>query len=181
MKELQVITGCMFAGKSTELIRRLESHNENFLLVKPKLDNRDKGDIIVTHSGIKIKAKRVRDLSDIFDTIAGVKVLGIDEAQFFDNKILDDLMYLRKCNIKIILAGLEKDYLDNFFGSMKEIIKISDSVTRLKASCTRCTNSATHSYRKTKGSNNQFLIGDKNSYEALCAECYHKTIKIDGK
>ncbi len=181
MKELQVITGCMFAGKTTELIRRLESYNQKFLLVKPKLDNRDKGDIIITHSGIEIKAKRVKDLSDIFAMVEGVKILGIDEAQFFDNKILDHLIYLRKSNIKIILAGLEKDYLDNFFGSMKEIISISDSVTRLKASCTRCTNSAIHSYRKIKDANNQFFIGDKNSYEALCTECYLKTTKIDGK
>ena len=124
MKELQVITGCMFAGKTTELIRRLESYNQKFLLVKPKLDNRDKGDIIITHSGIEIKAKRVKDLSDVFAMVEGVKILGIDEAQFFDNKILDHLIYLRKSNIKIILAGLEKDYLDNFFGSMKEIISI---------------------------------------------------------
>lgn len=181
MKELQVITGCMFAGKTTELIRRLRSYNEKFLLLKPKLDNRDKGDIIVTHSGIEIKATRVKNLSDIFGIIEGVKILGIDEAQFFDNKILDDLVYLRKSNKKIILAGLEKDYLDNFFGSMKEIINISNSVTRLKASCSRCNNSAIHSYRKIKDSNNQFLIGDKKSYEALCTECYLKTNKIDGK
>ena len=73
MKELQVITGCMFAGKTTELIRRLESYNQKFLLVKPKLDNRDKGDIIITHSGIEIKAKRVKDLSDVFAMVEELK------------------------------------------------------------------------------------------------------------
>ena len=176
MKDIQVITGCMFAGKTTELINRLKTLKENYILVKPIVDNRDSGNFISTHSGIEEKAIRVNRLSDIFDQLDKIDVIGIDEAQFFKKSIIQDLYYLKSKNIKIILAGLEKDYLNKPFGLMQEIIKISDTVIRLKATCNQCGRDATYSHRKNTNLTTQFLIGDENFYEALCESCFNNII-----
>ena len=173
MKDLQVITGCMFAGKTTELINRLKEKKEDYLLVKPIIDNRDNGNRVSTHSGIEEKAICVNTVSDIFNRLDNVKLVGIDEAQFFKKSILQDLHYLKQKNIKIIIAGLEKDYLNRPFGLMAEIIKISDSVIRLTAICNQCGLDATYSHRKNTEQKEQFLIGNANFYEALCEECFH--------
>ena len=172
MKDLQVITGCMFAGKTTELINRLKSLNENYLLVKPKVDIRDHGEKIVTHGGITEQAISVHKLSDIFEKLSDIKVVGVDEAQFFKKSIISDLYYLNSQNIRIIVAGLEKDYLNQPFGSMVEIISIADKVIRLKAICHRCGEDAIYSHRKNTHAKEQFLIGNKNFYEALCERCF---------
>ena len=177
MKDIQVITGCMFAGKTTELISRLKKTKKKYLLVKPKLDNRDSGNQVCTHSGFSEKAQRVDRLLDIFEQLADIQVVGIDEAQFFSDSIIQDIKYLSLNNIKIIVAGLEKDYLDKPFGPMDSIIQMATSVIRLKASCTRCSAPATHSYRKVAQIKEQLLIGSEKIYEALCTQCFQKTHK----
>ena len=174
MKQLQVITGCMFAGKTTELLNRLNSLKEKYLLVKPMIDNRIEGDKISTHSGVATRAIRVNNLSDVFKQLTNIKVLGIDEAQFFNRSIIKDLHYLKSKKIKIIIAGLDKDYLNKPFGYMNDIISLSDSVTRLKAECNYCSNDAIYSHRKNMVSQDQLLIGNNDSYEALCESCYQK-------
>mgnify|MGYP001487139650 CR=1 FL=1 len=172
MKDLQVITGCMFAGKTTALISRLKSLNEHYLLVKPKVDIRDHEEQIVTHSGITERAISVHKLSDIFDKLSDIKVVGIDEAQFFQKSIISDLDYLHSNGIRVIVAGLEKDYLNQPFGSMVEIISIAESITRLMAICHRCGGDAIYSHRKNTDTKEQLLIGNKNFYEALCETCF---------
>ena len=174
MKHIEVITGCMFAGKTTELFNRLKKTNQGYLLVKPIIDNRDKGDKVVTHSGVFESAKRVNRLSDVFSQLNLIKVLGVDEAQFFDQNIITDLNFLKSQQIKVFVAGLEKDYLNKPFGYMQEIINISDSTTRLKATCNSCGQDAVCSHRKNINSNDQLLIGNKNFYQALCLPCYNK-------
>jgi thymidine kinase len=176
MKEIQVITGCMFAGKTTELINRLRATNDNYLLVKPVIDNRDSEDIVCTHDGLEEKAIRVRKVSDVFALLSNIQVVGIDEAQFFTMSIIDDLCYLQEKNIKIIIAGLEKDYLHKPFKSMTKIISMSDSVIRLKATCNNCGQDASYSHRKNTTSKQQLLIGAENFYEALCEECFNNII-----
>ena len=174
MKNLQVITGCMFAGKTTALINNLKLLNENYLLVKPKVDIRDNKEQIVTHGGITEQAFSVNTLSDIFNELSDIKVVGIDEAQFFPESIIKDLQYLNSKSIKIIVAGLEKDYLNKPFGSMMEIISLADSIIRLKAKCHRCGKDAIYSHRRNTDSKEQFLIGNKNFYEALCEKCFQQ-------
>ena len=106
--------------------------------------------------------------------LSGIKAVGVDEAQFFPASIIDDLYYLNSKNIKIIVAGLEKDYLNQPFGSMVEIISIADSIVRLKANCHRCGRDAEYSQRKNTDTKKQFLIGNKNFYEALCEQCFQQ-------
>ena len=172
MKNIQVITGCMFAGKTTKLITTLKQIKGNYLLVKPIIDNRDHGDLVTTHSGIEEKAIRVHKLSDIFNQLDNIDVIGIDEAQFFKKSIIQDLSYLKQKKFKIIIAGLEKDYLNKPFGLMQQIINMSDSIIRLKARCNQCGLDATYSHRKNTNQKEQFLIGNENFYEALCKECF---------
>lgn len=176
MKEIQVITGCMFAGKTTELINRLRATKDNYLLIKPVIDNRDSNNSVCTHDGIAEKAIRVNKVSDVFTLLTNIKVVGIDEAQFFKKSIIDDINYLKEKNIKIIIAGLEKDYLHKSFKSMTSIIAISDSVTRLKALCNNCGKDATYSHRKNTTSKQQLLIGAENFYEALCEKCFNNIL-----
>ena len=152
----------MFAGKTTELITRLKTVNKKYLLIKPKVDNRDMGDSVYTHNGLSEQAIRVNKLSDIFKKLKNIKVIGVDEAQFFKGSIVDDIHYLISKNIKVIIAGLEKDYLNSPFGPMKEIIAISTSITRLNAKCNACGAAATCSHRKNTTSNRQLLIGNEN-------------------
>jgi len=174
MKHLQVITGCMFAGKTTELLKRLNSLNVKYLLIKPMMDNRIEGNQVSTHSGTAKQAIRVNNLSDVFERLTNIQVVGIDEAQFFSKSIIKDLKYLNSKNIKVIIAGLDKDYLNKPFGCMEDIIALSDSVIRLKAVCNHCSKEATYSHRSNMVSQDQFLIGNENFYEALCETCFQK-------
>ena len=176
MKDIQVITGCMFAGKTTELIKRLKLLNKSYLLVKPKLDTRDVESQIFTHDGIFEAAKQVDNLSDIFNKLSNIDVLGVDEAQFFSEAIIQDIEYIASQGIIVVIAGLAKDYLNKSFGCMDQIIQISSSVTWLKANCNHCNKPATYSHRKSNIKKDQILIGDKNQYEALCEQCFNKLI-----
>ncbi len=176
MKDIQVITGCMFAGKTTELINRTKSIGGQYLLVKPKIDTRDLNNQISTHDGLVEEVVQVNRLSEIFQMVKNTKVVGIDEAQFFTKEIIEDILHLSSKNIIIIIAGLEKDYLNQTFGFMKEIIEISTSTTFLKAKCNECGNPATQSYRKSLNFDSQVLIGNENEYEALCKKCFQKRI-----
>ena len=171
MKGIEVITGCMFSGKTTELFSRLKLVNSPILLVKPIIDDRDTGNIISTHSGTELEAVRVHHLSEIFDQLDNVSVLGIDEAQFFPKTIINDLKYLSRMNVRIIIAGLDKDYLNTNFEVMRKIIDISDSKTVLYAQCI-CGRKASFSYRKNQSLKDQILIGNKDVYAALCEICF---------
>tara|TARA_B100000902_G_scaffold394219_1_gene450087 strand:+ start:1916 stop:2440 length:525 start_codon:yes stop_codon:yes gene_type:complete len=174
MKDIQVITGCMFAGKTTELLHRLKATNKQYLLVKPKVDTRDEFDNVSTHDGAFEKGIVVNNLSEIFEIIGEIKVLGIDEAQFFSKSIIKDIKYLSSKDITIIVAGLDKDYLNHPFGYMKEIISLASSTTVLTARCNGCGNPASYSHRKNNNNMTQVLIGDSSEYEALCSDCFYK-------
>ena len=177
MKDIQVITGCMFAGKTTELINRLKLLNKKYLLVKPKLDTRDIETQICTHDGLFEEAKQVNNLSEIFNKLKEIEVLGIDEAQFFHESIIEEIKHIASQGIIIVIAGLAKDYLNKPFGSMDKVIQISTSITWLQAECNHCKNPATYSHRKPNQLKNQVLIGDQNQYEALCETCFNKQMR----
>ena len=168
---IDIITGCMFAGKSTELIHRVESSNKNFLFIKPNLDSRyDKG-AINTHSGKKIDALVVNSVADIFNKLNCINLVAIDEAQFFNKSIVKDCLKLSNMGINVIIAGLEHDYLHKKFDSITYLLDIADSVTRLTAICVKCGNPAIHSHRIVN-KKSTILVGHKNYYEPLCNQCY---------
>jgi len=175
-KDIEVITGCMFAGKTTELLKRLKKTNKKYLLIKPKTDTRNAGDRLISHDGIEAQALTVHKLSDIFDKLDNIQLVAIDEAQFFDHTIIQAINYLVAQKIKIMIAGLEKDYLNQPFGAMDKIIKMSTSITRLHARCNQCGEDAYYSNRTTKKTKTQVLVGDSNNYEALCEICFSKRV-----
>ena len=172
---IEIITGCMFAGKSTELLNRVEKLNKKALLVKPKLDSRYDQSTINTHSGKKIEALNINSLSDIFAQLSNIDIVAIDEAQFFEKEILEDCLKISRMGINIIIAGLEFDYLHQKFDSMHALLSIANSVTRLTAICVACSAPATHS-RRIVNKKSKILVGHKDFYEPLCNQCYKKNV-----
>ena len=170
--KIEVITGCMFSGKSTELLNRLKTCSEKYILVKPKIDTRYGLTNVVTHSGEKESAIVVNSLSEVYQNLNGVNVLGIDEAQFFPISIIKDCKKLKKSGIRIIAAGLNKDYLNKEFKPVTGLLKIADSITKLYAICNICEAPATNSHRLSKAKTT-ILLGHKNYYEPLCKKCYN--------
>jgi len=170
--KIEVITGCMFSGKSTELLNRLKKCSAKFLLIKPKIDTRYGLNIVSTHSGKKESAIVVSSLSELSQNLKGIQILGIDEAQFFPVEIIKDCEKLKKMGLRIIIAGLDKDYLNNEFESLSGLMKIADSITKLYAICSRCESPATNSHRLSK-EKTKILLGHKNCYEPLCKKCYN--------
>ena len=169
--KIEIITGCMFSGKSTELLNRLNNCSVDYLLLKPKIDTRYGLSNVSTHSGIKKSAKVVSSLSDVFDNISKIKVIGVDEAQFFSSSIIKDSLKLKSLGKRIIIAGLNKDYLNKEFKPVTGLIKIADSTTQLYAICSRCASPATNSHRLSK-EKTKILLGHKDCYEPLCKKCY---------
>tara|TARA_B100001250_G_scaffold343272_1_gene311884 strand:- start:899 stop:1429 length:531 start_codon:yes stop_codon:yes gene_type:complete len=172
---IEIITGCMFAGKSTELINRVKSSKKKFLFIKPKLDSRYNKGTINTHSGKKKGALVVDSLSEIFSKLNCVNLVAIDEAQFFEKSIVEDCLKMSNMGINVIIAGLEFDYLHKKFDSMNCLLDIADSVTRLTAICTECGGPAIHSYRIVN-KKSTILVGHKDYYKPLCTQCYKKNV-----
>jgi len=172
---IEIITGCMFAGKSTELLCRVEESKLNVLFIKPKLDSRYNKGTINTHSGKKIDALVVNSLTDVFSKLNHIDLIAIDEAQFFDTSIAEDCIKLSNMGINVLIAGLEFDYLHQKFESMITLLSIADSITRLKAICVECGNPAIHSHRIVN-EKSKILVGHKDYYEPLCTECYKKNV-----
>ena len=173
----------MNAGKSTLLLQASHNYHERGMktyLITAGFDKRAGKGKIGSRIGIVSDADIFGDKEDMFHKIelrlekGPCSCVLIDEAQFFNKSIIKDLKYLNSKNIKVIIAGLDKDYLNKPFGCMEEIIALSDSVIRLKAVCNHCSKEATYSHRSNMVSQNQFLIGNKNFYEALCETCFQK-------
>lgn len=168
---IEVITGCMFSGKSTELLRRLHDVDNKFILLKPKLDTRYSLDEVITHSGEKKSAFVVNNVSEIFNNLNDIKIIGIDEAQFFSYSIVEDCLKLKKLGCTVIVAGLNKDYLNEEFKSVYGLIDIADSTTKLYAICNKCKKPASRSHRLSNETS-KILLGHKDCYEPLCKKCY---------
>ncbi len=176
---VEVITGCMFSGKTEELIRRLRRAQFAGLKVeifKPSLDKRYSDKRVVSHDDKAIISTPVDNASAILLLAADVDVVGIDEAQFFDRSIVDVCNNLADSGIRIIVAGLDMDFMGQPFGPMPALLAIAEYVTKLHAICLRCGNLAHYSFRKS-GEAQVVLLGEKDIYEPLCRTCYNKAIK----
>jgi len=174
---VEVITGSMFSGKTEELIRRLRRAKYAGLKVeifKPSFEKRYSDTNVVSHDERSIKSTPVDNSSAILLLCNECDVVGIDEAQFFDNAIADVCNALADSGIRIIVAGLDMDFMGNPFGPIPNLLAIAESVTKVHAICTRCGNLAHVSYRKS-GESQQVLLGEKDIYEPLCRSCFNKT------
>ena len=173
---IEVVCGSMFSGKTEELIRRLRRAKIAGLKVeifKPAVDTRYDEAKVVSHDKTVITSWPVKTAEDILNHIQHVDVIGIDEAQFFDKGIVKVCTVLANKGIRVIAAGLDKDYKGKPFGFIPELMAIAEYVTKVHAICMRCGNLAAFSHRTTEGKE-LVELGEKNNYEALCRKCYNQ-------
>ena len=174
---IEVICGPMFSGKTEELIRRLvraQIAKQKVAIFKPSTDNRFEENYIVSHNQRKIKSIQVKDTEIILDYLNKADVFGIDEAQFFDTSIIKTCRQLANSGKRVVIAGLEKDYLANSFGSMSELLIDAEYITKVNAICIKCGDPANFSHRIST-EKKQVVVGEIDKYEALCRRCYLKT------
>jgi thymidine kinase len=170
---IEVICGSMFSGKTEELIRRLKRAkiaNLKVEIFKPAIDVRYDENNVVSHDSNAIQSTPIENSQTILLMAEGVDVVGIDEAQFFDDEIIHVCEILALRGVRVIVAGLDMDYLGRPFGQMPFLLSIADYITKLHAICMRCGNIANVSFRKTD-QGGQVLIGEKETYEPRCRIC----------
>ncbi|MDB4924994.1 thymidine kinase [Mucilaginibacter sp.] len=172
---IEVICGSMFSGKTEELIRRINRARYAKLSVKifkPILDVRYDESDVVSHNSTAAASTPVSKSADILLLAGHAQVIGIDEAQFFDNKLPDVCTTLANKGVRVIIAGLDMDFKGRPFGPMPTLMAIAESVTKVHAVCVRCGNPALYSYRLVP-SKEKVLLGEKESYEPRCRICFN--------
>lgn len=175
---IEVICGSMFSGKTEELIRRLKRAriaNQKVKIFKPAMDIRYHPEHIVSHDENMISSTPVQSSAEIPALALEYNVIGIDEAQFFDDGILDVCNLLALRGARVIVAGLDMDYTGKPFGQIPNLLSIADYITKLHAICMVCGNIANYSFRKTT-QDDQVVLGEKNIYEPRCRQCFQKTV-----
>ncbi|HVK49578.1 MAG TPA: thymidine kinase [Pseudobacter sp.] len=173
---IEVICGSMFSGKTEELIRRLKRAriaNLRVEIFKPKIDTRYHEQQIVSHDENAILSTPIESAQTILLLASDVDVVGIDEAQFFDDQLPDVCDQLAFRGVRVIVAGLDMDYSAKPFGQMPFLLAKADYITKLHAICVKCGNIANYSYRKVV-SPTQLMLGEKDLYEPRCRKCYYE-------
>jgi thymidine kinase len=173
---IEVICGSMFSGKTEELIRRLKRAKYAKLKVeifKPAIDKRYHEEMVISHDANKIASTPVTNSQEILLLANEVDIIGIDEAQFFDEGITSVCQQLANKGIRVIVAGLDMDYLGNPFGPIPQLMAVAEFVTKVHAICVRCGDLANHSHRLKKNKE-LILLGETESYEPLCRACFNK-------
>ncbi len=173
---IEVICGSMFSGKTEELIRRMRRAvfaNQRVEIFKPQIDVRYSVDEVVSHNSNSIPSTPVDSSAQISLLATEVDVVGIDEAQFFDEGIVEVCMDLANRGIRVIVAGLDMDYLGKPFGPMPALMARAEHVDKVHAICVRCGNIAQHSHRLTQN-DNLVVLGEKDTYEPICRHCFNR-------
>lgn len=173
---IEVVCGSMFSGKTEELIRRLKRAqfaNQRLLLIKPRIDNRYHTQKVVSHQGTSFEAVCVDAPDEIIGLWKNEKVVAIDEAQFFDNSIVQVCSNLAKEGARVIVAGLDMDFTGEPFGPMPRLLAIAEYVTKVHAICVSCGDLAQFSHR-TAEDKAQVLVGAIEHYQPLCRTCFNK-------
>lgn len=176
---IEVVAGSMFSGKTEELIRRLRRAQIAQLKVgifKPALDTRYSETEIVSHDSKAIRSIPVKSSAEIIDRIEDVEVVGIDEAQFFDEGIVEICDKLANSGVRVIVAGLDMDFQGKPFGPMPALLAKAEYITKVHAICMRCGDLAHYSHR-TSASESVIELGEKDKYEPLCRSCYFEATK----
>jgi len=180
---IEVICGSMFSGKTEELIRRLKRAKiakQKVEIFKPAVDIRYDEEKVVSHDQNYIQSTPVPSSSNILLLANDVDVVGIDEAQFFDSEIVSVCNHLASVGIRVIVAGLDMDYLGKPFGPMPALLATAEYVTKVHAVCMNCGNLA-HISHRTIVNDKLVVLGEKDSYEPLCRDCYSKNMKVSAK
>lgn len=173
---IEVICGSMFSGKTEELIRRLNRAliaKQKVEIFKPTIDTRYDDVNVVSHNENAIRSTPVSSSQNILLLADEVDVVGIDEAQFFDQELPNVCEQLASHGCRVICAGLDKDYLGNPFGPMPALLAIGDYITKLHAICVYCGNLAAFSLR-TSNDQGKILLGEEDSYAAVCRKCFYE-------
>jgi thymidine kinase len=173
---IEVIAGSMFSGKTEELIRRLrraEYAKQKVEIFKPAIDIRYSEEEVVSHNATSIRSTPVSSSQNILLLTGDVDVVGIDEAQFFDEGIVDVCVKLANQGIRVIVAGLDMDFKGRPFGPMPDLFAIAEYITKVHAVCMHCGDLAQYSHRKS-ASADVVLLGEKDIYEPLCRRCFNE-------
>ena len=173
---IEVVCGSMFSGKTEELIRRIrraQYANLDVIIFKPTLDTRDKKNTVVSHDDTTIDCKTIKRAAEIYKLSKGCRVVGIDEAQFFDDEIVEVCNSLANHGIRVIVAGLDMDYKGVPFKNMADLMATSEYVTKVHAICPKTGGLAQYSYRKTK-SKKRILLGKGDEYMPLSRAAYFR-------
>jgi thymidine kinase len=172
---IEVICGPMFSGKSEELIRRIrraEIARQRIQVFKPIIDDRYATDEIVSHSAMRIAARRVHHARSILEAVEPrTQVVGIDEAQFFDNELIGVVESLANAGKRVIVAGLDQDYLGQPFDPMPQLLALAEEITKTLAICVVCGNPAVRTQRLV-ASEERIVLGGSRAYEARCRQCF---------
>ncbi|PKQ70380.1 thymidine kinase [Raineya orbicola] len=178
---IEVICGSMFSGKTEELIRRLNRAiiaKQKVEIFKPALDVRYHESQVVSHNATAIRSTPVHTAEEIFLYVSECDVIGIDEVQFFDSQIVEVCNRLANAGKRVIVAGLDMDYLGRPFGAMPTLMAIAEFVTKVHAICVKCGAVAHYSYRLAPSAE-KVLLGEKDAYEARCRRCFTEGMQFE--
>jgi thymidine kinase len=176
---IEVICGSMFSGKTEELIRRLKRAKfakQNVQIFKPCIDVRYSEDEVVSHDSHSIDSTPISSPAKMLEIAQDVQVVGIDEAQFFDNSIIEVVQTLANRGVRVIIAGLDTDFLGKPFGPMPALMAVAEDIQKVHAICVRCGSPANHSHRLSQSSE-LVVLGETDIYEPLCRHCYNEATK----
>ena len=178
---IEVICGSMFSGKTEELIRRLKRaqfDNQKIEIFKPAVDTRYSDMDVVSHDLHSIPCTPIKDAEMMLDAKEETQVIGIDEAQFFSEKLIAVAQELADRGKRVIIAGLDTDYMGKPFGPIPGLMAIAEDVQKVHAICVKCGNLANHSHRLTK-SHKLVVLGEKDVYEPLCRQCFNEALAAE--
>ena len=173
---IEVVCGSMFSGKTEELIKRIkkvELSGQRYKVFRPKIDSRNPNNKIISHAKNEVLASIISNPKEILTNCKDVDVIGIDEAQFFDQSLTDVCNSLANKGLRVIVAGLDMDYEGNPFGPMPNLMACAEDVKKVNAICVETGNPAGYSFRKEKNKD-LVLIGEKKEYEPLSREIFIK-------
>jgi thymidine kinase len=172
---IEVICGSMFSGKTEELLRRIKRAQiarQKIQVFKPLIDNRYSADHVQSHDANKVLSRPVEKARDILKLVEDTtRIVGIDEAQFFDDSVVEVAQKLANRGVRVICAGLDMDFRGQPFGPMPKLLAVAESVTKLSAVCMVCGDAASRSQR-TSADSSRIAVGAKEMYEARCRFCH---------
>jgi len=180
---IEVIAGCMFSGKTEELIRRLKRSSiakQKVAIFKPAIDNRYDINDVVSHDANKIKSIPVKHSSEIMGLVGDAEVVGIDEANFFDMEVVDVANELANQGKRVVVAGLDMDFTGKPFGPMPYLLAVAEFVTKINAICAKTGEIASYTYRFEGKGDGQILVGEKDAYSALGRRAFMDAMKNRG-